>query len=142
MDYPKISSLDTHQISAYGFDEEKRAHRMVLVGTDNLNIIANLDSRQEKDPIVITNTEIKVIEVPKIITETIYKEIEKPIIIEKEKIVEVIKEVVVDRIVYKEIEKPIIVEKIEYKEIQLNSNWIKLGLLINTVVIVLLAIIK
>ncbi len=141
MDYPKLTNLDSHQITAYGFDEEKRAHRMVLVGSDNLNITANIDTSKKEDPIVITNTEIKVIEVPKIITETIYKEIDKPIIIEKEKIIEVIKEVPVEKIVYKEIDKPIIIEKTEYKEVNI-PNWLKLGLVINTIAIVLLAIIK
>lgn len=130
----KLTTLDAGQLPLYTYNEELRANRVELVGSDS--IIVNMDTkpleaaikagfksssnssleyREIKVPEIIREIEIQKIEVPVIVKEIEYREIEKPIYITNIQIVE--KPVMVYETKIIEVEKPIIIKQIEYKEI-------------------------
>lgn len=132
----KLTELDSNSIPRYTYEEDLRANRVKIVGSDSIQV--NIDTKPLEDAItrslglsqkVDYNTsyrheikdppELQKIEVPIIIKEYEIKtiEIEKPVYITKTEYVEV--PVIVKQTDIIEIEKPIIIVQKEIKNINL-----------------------
>lgn len=136
----KLTSLDNNQVARYSFNEELRANRVEIVGSEAVSF--NLDTkpleeaikagfltnkaesplatmkpeiqyREIKIPEIIREQKIQIVEVPTyLITKEIQTiEVPKTIVITEIKIVEIEKPVYITKIEY--IDKPVIIEKVK-----------------------------
>lgn len=112
--FDKKSSYDPGQISRMGFDDNLRAHRMVLINPPGQFTVPVSEVAQP----IINNTVVERVEVPVVIKEIEYKEVQVPVIVKEVQIVEIEKPVYIEKIVHVEVEKPIFqqIESSKYQE--------------------------
>lgn len=130
MSVVKLTTLDSNSIPRYTYNEELKANRVHIVGSDSIQV--NIDTKPLEDAIKngflsneksekyseMLNNSLKTIEIPTIIKEKDIQIIEVPTII-KEKDIQIIQIPTVvkeQEIKLIEIEKPIYITKIEYIE--------------------------
>jgi len=128
----KVSSLDLNQMVRREFDEQNDAKRVTIVGGEKVDLIVDSDKiaqavKESLSKITLMNN-TKEIEKHVFIPQIEYKVIEVPVIIKE--------------IEYKTIEKPIVVKEIIREKENDNSLFIKLGFIIQTVIIVGFCIFK
>lgn len=135
-----LSQLDPDQIVRYSYDDENRAQRVILVNEDGSGTMP-LEVAQQvvqqapaqlvtvEVPIIVKETEIKIVEVPTIITQerVVKVETEKTIIQTELRVIEV--PVIVKEIEFKEIEKTVFIEKSVIQTIPL---WLKVCIVVHT----------
>jgi hypothetical protein len=125
-DSVKLTALDASSLIKYTYNEELRANRVELVGSDS--IIVNLDTKPLEEAIKAGFSEYKVtttgpinptieyreIKIPEIVKEVQIIEVPTYITNTEVKIIEVEKTTFVPELKIIEIEKPIYITKIEY----------------------------
>lgn len=153
-----VTSLDLNQMMKRTLDEKTDSQRVYIVGQDHSQSaealaqavkegMSNLKldiPKQEviQVPVVVKETEVKVVEVPVIQTQFVDRVVEKPVIVKETeiKVIEVQK-VVFDTKV-EVIEKPVIVKETEIKEIKVSDSKAVIGLLILNAILLIAMIIK
>lgn len=108
MSIKTMSEFDSGQITRLGFDDEQKAHRMILVNQPAFNIL-NSNAAAPFSNAGETRIQIERIEVPFPVKEIEIREIQVPLIVKEFQIVEVEKPVYIDKIVY--VDKPFIVKE-------------------------------
>lgn len=133
MDEVKLTSLDANQLPKYLYNEDLRASRVEIVGSDSIHvnidtkpleeaIVRSLSLSQKQDSGSNLKTEIKEIKVPEIVKEIQIERIEVPVIVKEQevKIVEIEKPIQVTKIEF--IEKPVIVKEQEIKVVEVEKQ--------------------